>query len=292
MKPGQEGLAAREPRTVVPVCLHVLGRFAADRGGTPIEGVAWGRRSARAVLKLLAVEPGHRLHREQIQHRLWPDADPETADNNLHKALHAARHALEPERPGKAPSSYVRWTDSMVTLVPNHVWIDADHFEQLARDALGDPEPKHFLSAINAYPGDVLPEDRYEEWADARRDELIDLYQRVLLGLADLLERRGDYADGLVWLRKAAEVEPTSEVIQRGLIRLYALSGRRHRALRQYERCRQVLRDEVGVEPESATVVLYERVLAGDLAPLSERESGPPLASTATEPRADVAVQS
>ena len=48
-------------------------------------------------------------------------------------------------------------------------------------------------------------------------------------------------------------------------MRLYALAGNRHGALAQYRRCRECLRKEVDVEPEPATVKLYERIVAGEL---------------------------
>ena len=65
-------------------------------GPRSIGEAEWHLRKAGSLLKVLALSPGHRLHREQAMELLWPDLDPEAALNNLHYALHVARRTLEP----------------------------------------------------------------------------------------------------------------------------------------------------------------------------------------------------
>lgn len=110
------------------VRLYLLGGFRVERNGVPVPDAAWQRRPAKTLLKLLATVSPHALHREQIAETLWPEAGADLALQNLGKALHAARHALEPELPTKAPSTYLRLADDVVSLVPTHLWIDTDHF--------------------------------------------------------------------------------------------------------------------------------------------------------------------
>ncbi len=57
----------------------------------------WRLRKAAGLVKLLALAPHHRLHREQVIEALWPDLAPRSAANNLHQTLHAARRTLEPD---------------------------------------------------------------------------------------------------------------------------------------------------------------------------------------------------
>jgi len=54
--------------------IHVtlLGRFAVTVGGAPVAEASWNRRHAAAVVKVLALAPGRRLHREQVIDRVWP----------------------------------------------------------------------------------------------------------------------------------------------------------------------------------------------------------------------------
>ena len=85
--------------------LHLLGGFRVHRHGGPPLAERWPRPSARTLLKLLAVSPDHRLHREEAMEICWPDADPHAALGSLRVALHAARRAVEPELAPRAASS-------------------------------------------------------------------------------------------------------------------------------------------------------------------------------------------
>ncbi len=76
--------------------LWLLGGFKLSVGSRSIGEEEWHLRKAGSLLKVLALSPGHRLHREQAMELLWPDLDPEAALNNLHYALHVARRTLEP----------------------------------------------------------------------------------------------------------------------------------------------------------------------------------------------------
>jgi len=59
-------------------------------------------------------------------------------------------------------------------------------------------------------------------------------------------------------------MEPWEEAGQRVLMRLLALSSHRSEALAQFEKCRQVLSDELGVEPSADTRELYKSIHSGE----------------------------
>jgi DNA-binding SARP family transcriptional activator len=158
---------------------------------------AWKRKSGRSLVKLLALQQGHSLHREQIQAALWPDLDERAAADGFRHALHTARRIFEPELPPKGTSSYLQVTQDVVRLAPDRVWIDVDQFEELAAHALSSDDPARHEAALAAYGGELLREDRYVEWVAQRRDTLAQRYSALLLGLADLLDERGDIAGAI-----------------------------------------------------------------------------------------------
>src|SRR5262245_41298248 len=208
-----------------PLRLCLLGGFQAERDGQPLSEAAWQRRSAKALVKLLATTPAHRLHREQVLDLIWPDQDIESADNAFRKALHLARHALEPDLPARGASSYLRMQDDVLGLAPDLVWVDADEFQALAATGLAQETPEPLEGALAAYRGELLPEDRYEDWAAGRRTTLAELHLSVLLALAAAAERRGDQAAAAEHLRRVSELEPIREDVQRRLMLLHAFSG-------------------------------------------------------------------
>ena len=78
-----------------PVRVRLLGGFGVWVGSHAVSEGAWHLRKSKSLVKLLALAPGHALHREQIMDVLWPDLHRIAASNNLRQALHCARQALE-----------------------------------------------------------------------------------------------------------------------------------------------------------------------------------------------------
>ena len=81
-----------------PLRLRVLGGFHVAVGDRPVPESAWRLRKAKSLIKLLALAPDRRLHRELVAELLWPDRTADSAANNLHQALYVARRALEAAR--------------------------------------------------------------------------------------------------------------------------------------------------------------------------------------------------
>jgi DNA-binding SARP family transcriptional activator len=249
-------------RTIDTLSVGLLAGFRVERAGVAVPDVAWHRRGAKRLMKLLAIHPTHAVHREQVLETLWSNADIDSARNHLGKALHAARRAVEPDRVPRQDSAYLRVRDDMLTLDPNHVVVDADSFELLARRALRRPTVSSYERALGAYTGVLLPEDLYEDWTLARRYYLADLNLQLLLDLAETLERRGAHREAVVRLRTALQDDPAREDVHRQLMRLYGAMGARSLALRQFEVCRAVLRRELNMAPDRETTALYQDLLA------------------------------
>src|SRR5262249_38792780 len=96
--------------------IHLLGPFRIAVDGAPVEERQWARRKPKLLIKLLALQPHHQLHREQIIEFLWPELDSEAAGANLHKTVHLARRALEPESGARANPRFILTQDQQVML--------------------------------------------------------------------------------------------------------------------------------------------------------------------------------
>ena len=229
-------------------------------------------RKAAALVKLLALAPGHNLHREQVMEVLWPNSGKKAASNNLRQVLYAARRVLDPA--SDSHKSYLSFEDEHLILCPEgDLWVDVDAFEEAARTARYARGTAVYQAAIDLYAGDLLPEDRYEEWAEVRCEELRQHYLTLLLELAGLHEGREERDPAIEALRKATSEEPTLEEAHASLMRLHALSGRPEHALAQYERLRNALRSGTGMQPAEATRRLRDEIAAGTL--LSTPPAGP-----------------
>ena len=76
------------------IAVTLLGRFAVTVGGVPVAENSWKRRHAAAVVKVLALAPDRRLHREQVIDLVWPEDTIAEAVPKLHKAAYFARRAI------------------------------------------------------------------------------------------------------------------------------------------------------------------------------------------------------
>jgi DNA-binding SARP family transcriptional activator len=207
------------------------------------------------------------MHRELLAQWLWPDSsDSRSQANNLRQALHVARHALvtEPAPAGASSNDYLRFVEDQVALCPEGpLWVDVDAFEEAATTARRVREPAAHRTAIDLYAGELLPEDRYEEWAQQRREALRGTYLSLLGELAVLHEEREEFEGAIEALRKAVVAEPTREEAHASLMRLYSLTQRHQEALLQYEQLRKAFLEELGAEPGEAVQLLYEEIRAG-----------------------------
>jgi predicted ATPase len=198
------------------VSVSLLGGFAVRVDGVPVVDSAWRLKKARELVKLLALAPGHRLHREQAMDMLWRDRPPASAANNLHQAVHVARRALDHQ------AILVR--EELLHLVAD---VDVDRLEQAAADARRAGTPGAYRAALSLYGGELLPENRYDDWADGRREELAEL-------AAELADGAGGSADEAARLRplpvdassfigRDRELDELRALLRRG--RLLTLAG-------------------------------------------------------------------
>lgn len=246
--------------------IHLLGRFEICRGERTLGNAGWSRRKAASLLQRLAVEG--QLHKEQAIEFLWPESNPDAGANNLYRTLYALRQTLDEELGDGAAEATFTFQKGILSL-DDAVWVDVDAFKQLCAQAAsseGAEERALLEEALELYEGDLLPEERYAEWTFTLRDQLRRHYRETTLALAAQLREGGAYDSAIELLSSFIADEPVDEPAHRELMRVYALAGRRHEALRQYERCVEALAAELDVPPGPETKSLHAKLLSGELA--------------------------
>ena len=240
--------------------ITLLGSFSVSVGANPVPDEAWRRRKPAALLKILALAPGHRVHRERLMDLLWPELELAAAGANLRKAIHQARSALDGVSLGAA--RLIEFQNDVVALASDGLIVDTASFLSALTAARRSGDGDGYRSALTWYGGDLLPDDPYEEWADAARRELHDAYVGGLSEWCVLLEANGDIESAMEAARALVAAEPTREESHAFLMRLYSLAGRRSDALRQYDHLSEILDHELGVEPSAQVQRLREEINA------------------------------
>jgi predicted ATPase/DNA-binding SARP family transcriptional activator len=264
--------------------IRLLGGFSVALGGDGVPDDAWRLRKAKTLVKLLALAPERRLHSDQAAELLWPDRDAASSRNNLHQAIFAARRALGST--GGDGHRCLELRDDLLALCPDgEVEVDVVAFEAAAAAAREGRDPAAYRTALASYEGELLPEDRYEEWSASRRDALRELRLALTIELAEI-EAPGDPAAAVGRLREAIAGEPLHEPAQRALMRVYAGAGQRQEALAQFQQLKRGMRREFEDEPDDETRRLYQEILTRGLEPARDPPPAPPEpAPEATEPR-------
>jgi DNA-binding SARP family transcriptional activator len=187
----------------------MLGGFSVSVGASTIEEGEWHLRKAAGLVKLLALEPGHRMHREQLMDVLWPDLDEKAQANNLRYALHYARRTLALASDMDTASRLLALRGELIELgTQGSFSVDVEAFEEAARTARGSWDVGAYRAALDLYAGELLPQDPYERWAEDRREGLRRNHLSLLLELAALYEERGEYDAAAEALHKVIASEP------------------------------------------------------------------------------------
>jgi DNA-binding SARP family transcriptional activator/ATP/maltotriose-dependent transcriptional regulator MalT len=249
--------AARSPHVAalstddLPTTVVVLGRFRVSRAGediTPQPGVV------ATLLKFLAVSGG-RAHVEEIAEALWAEVEPRRGRARLRNVLNRLR----------TTSGDLVVRDGDVLALAGGIDVDLVAFTAEAQAALAEPDETRAAalgrSAVARCRGEVLPDDRYAEWAAESRERARWRLLTLLDLLVDNAERHDRLDEALRLLERALDVDPDDEDRYLRAARLLLAQARRGGALRMLRRARAL--SEALELPPSPALVALERAARG-----------------------------
>ncbi len=218
----------------------------------------------QGLLVYLALNSDKPLPREVLATLFWPEESEQTAHNNLRQALHQLRKLLADLAETDTPYLLVT-RQSVQWNRDSDYGLDVAHFLQAMEK--GDLE-----TAVSHYTGDLLPgfscdSAEFEAWLRQEREHLHQLALEAMFELTQTHLQNGRLDKAQTVARKQLSLEPWREQAHRQLMQTFALAGDRGNALAQYERCRQTLWDELGIEPTAETTTLFSEIQTGKYGP-------------------------
>ena len=252
------------------IVLRVLGAPVLERDGAP---VALDTRKAIALMAYLAVT-GQRHTRDALAALLWPEYDQSHARAALRRTLSALNKALTGawlhiEREAvQLPPAVECWCD--IQLFQQH--LAAFHTHRHASPAICDTCLEHLREVALLYRGDFLAgfslrdSVDFDDWSFAESEHLRREMTVALEQLTQNYEARSDMDEALRYARRWLTLDRLNENAHLHLMRLYAWSGKRAAALRQYQVYVQLLQQELGSEPSSEIARLYAQIKTNELA--------------------------
>lgn len=224
--------------------------------------VEFRTRKALALLVYLSVEGG-RHSRESLATLFWPEADGQTGRARLRSTLYYLRQGLKSTGGEEVAAAYLdAGRDSLEFNFETEYELDVETLRRAAdEDSLAPMQ-----AAVELYRGDFLSgfalggAAAFDHWAAERRQELSLTIGSILDRLSERLADKGDRRRALQAVQRWVHIDPWNEEARRRLIQLHAAVGDRAAALDTYEEFRQVLKGELGVEPEPQTHAMAERI--------------------------------
>ncbi len=244
------------------------------------EQVEVDTRKAIALLAYLALEPGsHR--RDSLAALFWPDFDQSHARAALRRTLSSLKQAL-----GEAVMEVGR---EEIHLEPgSDMWVDVQEFRKFLSDCTQHGHPDSSVcprclqplsEAAKIYRGDFMAgfslRDSlgFDDWQFLLGEALRRDYAGVLERLVTGCREQGEFVEAVEYARRWLVVDPLQESAHRQLMQLYAWTGERNAALRQYQECVRILEAELGVEPLEETTQLYLAIKENRLEGVTPKKS-------------------
>lgn len=205
----------------------------------------------RALLARLAMAPGRVVPADVLADAIWDDRPPDNGANALQALVSRVRRAVGTTRvEGRQPG---------YRLVIDPVDVDIVRFERLAAAGRDSGDLATLREAESLWRGPALTELlelRFAADAAVRLDELRFAAAEHRLGLE--VAAGNDVLDEV---RGLAEAHPLTESFQALLIRALYAAGRQADALAAYERIRERLADELGIDPSPELTELHLSIL-------------------------------
>ena len=256
--------------------IRLFGSFRVTLDGEVVTG--FESHKARALLAYLAVEAERAHPREKLAGMLWPEWGDQVARTYLRRLLVNLRRVIGDY--GADPPFLIITRQTVQFNKLGDAWVDVTAFLRRVRTpgATGEQALHQLEEAVELCHGGFLEgfsladSAAFEEWVLLTREHFHRLLMDELRCLAEGYERRGEYGLALRYAWRQVALDPWREEAHLQAMRLLALDGQRAASLAQYERCRQLLRDELGVEPSAETTELYEAIRRDEpVAPTLER---------------------
>jgi len=243
---------------VARFALSFFNTFQATLEGKTITSL--GTTNNQGLLIYLVLQAGRLFPREVLATLLWPDKPDEIARNNLRQTIYELRKIIGDLASPKEP----------LLLVTRHTvqFNAASDFTLDVKQFLQEIDSGDLETALARYSGDLLSGYTcdslpFEEWLRQEREHLHQTALKAMFELTQSYLQNGRLDKAQATARRQLSLEPWREAAHCQLMQAYALAGDRGNALAQYEAGRQILWQELGVEPTTEMVILYEAIKNG-----------------------------
>jgi LuxR family transcriptional regulator, maltose regulon positive regulatory protein len=246
--------------------VQALGPFRVWLGEKELTEKDWQRDKAKELFQLFITNPKVAFTKEEIIQTLWPALDKQSGDRDFKVAMNALNNTLEPQRKARSTPFFIVRDGSAyglnsVASIELDTQLFQDWMEAGLNETNRDKIKQYLEKALLIYKGDYLPERRYEDWCISKREKMLVLFLRGAEKMAQVFVQNENYDAAISWCEQIIERDRTWEEAYRLLMYCYYRKNNRPMAIKWYEKCIEILEEELGVSPLEPTKHMYEMIL-------------------------------
>lgn len=246
----------------------ILGPLRVLRSGAALP---LGGPRQRAVLALLVVELNQAVPTDRLIDEVWDGDPPDGAVTSVQTYVFHLRRTLEPERARGAPAEVLVSRNHGYLLKAEPLATDAARFEaglRKGREALDagrySEADRTLRSALALWRGAVLEDLGDHGFVRREADRLAELRLAALEARVEADLALGRHTAVVGELEQLVTAHPLRERFSAQLMLALYRCGRQAEALARYQRLRERLRDELGLDPDESVRRVHRAILAHD----------------------------
>ncbi len=252
-----------------PLSLHAFGKFRVFSGGNEVHDKLWKTRKSKYIFAYLATQSGKDVSDEKIMDTFWPDNPPEKARQSLYAALSHMRKAMESGGEAGENERVVLARKGFYKFNEDRPWFfDVIEFEKLydqgqarMREGREDEAISAFQKAEALYQGPFM-EGYYADWAVYLKENLEIKFTEILETMMEHFFGKERYEVACDYANRLLQIDNCHQEAHITLMTSYIEQGKPAQAIRQYQACSQVFKDELNLSPPSEMAEMYLEITA------------------------------
>ena len=254
--------------------IYTFGGLKIEVDGNALTGLVSQKKSEALIIYLACNPIAH--SRQVLANLFWGDYQEDRALNNLSVLISNIKKQL---------SDYLLISRYNIGINPeSNYWLDVQEFSKKTEDVANLSEFATFSNAAppsfdieelseanDLYKGKFLDKfmlpnaTDFETWLSIEQERYQALAISALKQLLQNHHEKANYAEGIKLAHKTLELDPLNENANHQLIYMLALQGQRNKALAAFESFKQLLLEEIGLEPISETTKLVDEIRQGTI---------------------------
>ncbi len=252
-----------KPLIVPDLKVQLFGNFQLFLGEKKLQTLK--RRKTRALMAYLLHKHPMPIHRDFIMDKFWSGVSQDSSRNSLNVAMYHLRKDLDNKG---ADGDYIIYENGLYSIHKDLIIEkDVDFFRDCCRKGEMYEKNQNMEAAISYYhqsfsfyKGDFLEDMRDEEWAEREREKLRETYLIIMDRLSLHFMKNKDFHQSIWLCKRMLEKDGCLEEIHRRLMYCFHQLGNRNKAIRQFQKCQEVLFAELEMKPSHQTLKMLEEI--------------------------------